>query len=227
MAAGGEYTPTDQPQRSLGAAWARALACDRELACGRRRGRAAGTSRRNHLSTDGIGAGAEASSRAGRILLATLARMPRTFDFPDGSPVGNDADAPAPAVRKTSNAFGSPGSDSTVKRIDLNDALVANPASTYIMRSSDDTMARAGIAAGDALLVDLARKPVDGSIVVAMFEGQPLCRRLSIAGGRRGAQPHVMSMVAADGVTPEIILRAEADFRMLGVVTTIIKSLEA
>jgi hypothetical protein len=44
-------------------------------------------------------------------------------DFPDGAPVGRDASALVPAARRTSNAFGSPGTDSTVKRIDLNDAL--------------------------------------------------------------------------------------------------------
>ena len=174
-----------------------------------------------------VGAAAGAISLCGSVPLATLTRMPRTFDFPDGSPVGNDADAPTPAARKTSNAFGSPGSDSTVKRIDLNDALVANPASTFIMRSKDDTMARAGIGAGDVLLVDLTRKPVNDSIVFAMVEGQPLCRRLSVAGGRRGELALVMSLVAADGMTPEITVREETDFRILGVVTTIIKSLEA
>jgi hypothetical protein len=44
-------------------------------------------------------------------------------DLPDGAPVGRDALAYEPPARRMSSAFGSPGTDSTVKRIDLNDAL--------------------------------------------------------------------------------------------------------
>src|SRR5271167_2265955 len=45
-------------------------------------------------------------------------------DFANGAPVGNGGGAATPTVRRTSNAFGSPGTDSTVRRIDLNELLV-------------------------------------------------------------------------------------------------------
>ena len=62
--------------------------------------------------------------------------MPSPTDVPDGAPVGRDSEAPLPAARRTSNAFGSPGTDSTVKRINLNDALIRHPDATFVMRAA-------------------------------------------------------------------------------------------
>ena len=77
-----------------------------------------------------------------RLLSLSSARytvwMPSDSAFYDGAPVGRDQDAVAPAARRTSNAFGSPGTDSTVKRIDLNEALIRHPDATFVMRTAGD-----------------------------------------------------------------------------------------
>ena len=50
-------------------------------------------------------------------------------DFPDGARVGADPSLAArrPRDPTASSGFGSPGSDFTVKRIDLNDILIQHP----------------------------------------------------------------------------------------------------
>jgi len=149
--------------------------------------------------------------------------MTSPADFEDGAPAGR-ADAPAtPAARRTSSAFGSPGTDSTVRRIDLNDALIRHPDATFVMRAAGGAMRDAGIADGDVLLVDRAVAAAHGAVVIAVVEGELLCRRLERAPGRRANT--AMRLVAADGVTAPIAPSAETPLEVWGVVTTVIKTL--
>lgn len=50
------------------------------------------------------------------------------------------------------------------------------------MRVSGDSMTGAGISDGDELIVDRARKPQDGSVVVAILDGELTMKRLRITG---------------------------------------------
>lgn len=80
--------------------------------------------------------------------------------LPDGAAVGADRIGErAPRRSMASAGFGSPGEDVTVRRIDLNDALIRHPQSTFVMRAVGDAMRDAGIASGDVLLVDRALNP--------------------------------------------------------------------
>jgi DNA polymerase V len=141
-------------------------------------------------------------------------------DFPDGAPVGADPRS-EPSSRSAKNAavgFGSPGVDATIKPIDLNDALIRHPEATFLMRAAGNAMAEAGIGDGDVLLVDRAIHLEPGHVVVAIADGELVCRRLvNLAGEARlqacgGTEADI---VAADGAAPEI----------WGVVTTVIKTL--
>ncbi|SUX63293.1 DNA polymerase V subunit UmuD [Citrobacter braakii] len=69
------------------------------------------------------------------------------------------------------------------KRIDLNDLLVRHPSATYFVKSSGDSMRGAGIGEGDLLIVDSARKPAHGDIVIAAVEGEFTVKRLPITSG--------------------------------------------
>ena len=156
--------------------------------------------------------------------------MTSRSNFTDGAPVGRDGAAPAPAAHRTSNAFGSPGTDSTVKRIDLNDALIEHPDATFVMRAAGDAMHGAGICDGDVLLVDRAITATHGTIVIAIVDGELLCRRLEVAGAKScpGANDRAQQracLVAADDVTAPIDLGEAAPLEVWGVVTTVIKSL--
>ena len=143
-------------------------------------------------------------------------------DFEDGAPAGRDG-AAAPSVRRTSNAFGSPGTDSTVRRVDLNDAFIRHPEATFVMRAAGNAMQGAGIADGDVLLVDRAVTATHGAVVIAVVAGELTCRRLELPAKKpAGAMAH---LVAADGVTAAIAITPEAPLEVWGVVTTVIKSL--
>jgi DNA polymerase V len=148
-----------------------------------------------------------------------------TDDLPDGAPVGRDASAPTPAARRTSNAFGSPGTDSTVKRIDLNDALIKHLDATFVMRAAGDAMQGAGIADGDILLVDRAMTAAHGAVVIAVVDGELLCRRLEVIGAKSGRATGKARLVAADRATLPIDIDQAVPLEVWGVVTTVIKSL--
>jgi len=147
--------------------------------------------------------------------------MHRFDSLPGGTAVGRPEVEEAPARRNPVSAgFGSPGADATVRRIDLNDALIAHPQATFVMRAAGSAMQAAGIANGDVLLVDRAIKPVHGCIVIAVVEGELVCRRLWQQGGLtrlRAAEPGHADILVGDGSPLEV----------WGVVTTAIKSLLA
>lgn len=139
--------------------------------------------------------------------------------FPDGAAVGPDpSTAPPTLTHGASTGFGSPGTDATVKRIDLNDALIRHPQATFVMRASGAAMHQAGIDDGDVLLVDRAIPPVHGQVVIAVVDGELTCRRLWQQSGRmklQAASPEHADIVPGDGMQLEV----------WGVVTTVIKSL--
>ena len=147
-------------------------------------------------------------------------------DLPDGAPVGREGMTSAPTSRRTSNAFGSPGTDSTVKRLDLNDAFIKHPDATFIVRAAGDAMQGAGIADGDILLVDRSLTASHGAVVIAVVEGDLICRRLERAGdARSGNLGHHIRLAAVDGMTAAIDVTLEAPLEVWGVVTTVIKTL--
>ncbi len=141
-------------------------------------------------------------------------------DFPDGARVGADATSAATRPREptASSGFGSPGSDFTVRRIDLNDALIRHPQATFVMRASGDAMAGAGVSGGDVLLVDRAVAPQHGHLVIAKVDGELLCRRLVRQSG-------VMALETAETPIRRIVCDEAQPLEVWGVVTTVIRQL--
>ena len=148
--------------------------------------------------------------------------MDRPDDFADGAPVGRDGPA-APTVRRTSNAFGTPGTDSTVRRHDLNDVFIRHQDATFMMRAAGDDMHGAGIGDGDTLLVDRALTAQHGNVVIAVVDGELRCRRLERAGAGRGRRASVR--LVADAPVAPIEIGEDMPLEVWGVVTTVIKSL--
>ncbi len=144
-------------------------------------------------------------------------------DFANGARVGGSGPG-APAVRRTSNAFGSPGTDSTVHRIDLNEQLIRHPDATFIMRAAGQDMRGAGIDDGDVLLVDRALAPQHGSVIIAVVDGELLCRRLEQPRDARGRSTGGRLVADASAVAP-VLITAETPLEVWGVVTNVIKSL--
>lgn len=139
--------------------------------------------------------------------------------LPDGALVGSDSAAAGAPIRGTVAAgFGSPADDATVKRIDLNDALISHPQAAFVMRAAGDGMRDAGIDAGDVLLVDRALNPGHGNVVVAVVDGDMLCRRL-------WSQDSVMKLQAAHPGFNDILITEGVELEFWGVVTHVIKQL--
>jgi DNA polymerase V len=68
--------------------------------------------------------------------------------------------------------FPSPADDHVERRLRLDDHLIRQPESTFLMRVQGDELREQGIHSGDLLVVDRAAAPSTGSVVVAVTEGQ-------------------------------------------------------
>lgn len=62
--------------------------------------------------------------------------------------------------------------------LSLDDVLNIRDAATYLVRVEGESMQGAGIFDGDLLVVSKAVEPVRGQIVIAVVNGEPLCKRL-------------------------------------------------
>ena len=72
----------------------------------------------------------------------------------------------------------SPADDYVERPIDLNEYLIKNPAATYFVRVSGDSMIDAYIGDGAILVVDRSVEPKHKSIVIAAINGSYACKRL-------------------------------------------------
>ncbi len=74
--------------------------------------------------------------------------------------------------------FPSPAGDFIETRLNLQDLLVKNPVSTYILKVSGDSMTGVGIFPGDLVVVDASLEAQPGNIVVAVVDGDLTIKRL-------------------------------------------------
>ncbi len=76
--------------------------------------------------------------------------------------------------------YPSPAQDYFDGRIDLNEHLIKDITSTYVVRVAGDSMEGSGISDGDELIVNRALEPRDGSVVVAVLDGELTVKRLRL-----------------------------------------------
>lgn len=108
--------------------------------------------------------------------------------------------------------FPSPAQDYYNGPVDLNAHLIQDPTSTYVIRISGESMTGAGIYDGDEVIVDRSLTPVDGSVVVAILDGELTLKRLRIRHGR-------VTLQAENQDYPDIIPTGEAELTIWGVAT--------
>ena len=96
--------------------------------------------------------------------------------------VSGSSRAPAVSDADAASGFPSPSRDYFDGRIDLNRHLIRDITSTYVVRVSGDSMSGTGISDGDELIVDRSLTPRDGSVVVAVLDGELAVRRLRLTG---------------------------------------------
>ncbi len=69
--------------------------------------------------------------------------------------------------------------DGALDGMTLDEFLIENKEATFIMRAKSDSMKDEGILRGDLLLIDRAREPKCGDIVIVVTDGVFAMRRMS------------------------------------------------
>ena len=116
--------------------------------------------------------------------------------------------------------FPSPAEDLGAKRVDLTAELVKHPQATFLLRARGDSMRDAGVSDGDVLIVDRAVQPRSGHVVIAVVDGEFVCKTLSMRAGR-------MKLKAANPGFPDVVPKEGQTVEVWGVVLHAIKSMPA
>ncbi len=111
--------------------------------------------------------------------------------------------------------FPSPAEDHQVQRLDLMAQLIRHPQATFLLRVKGDSMRDAGILDGSVVLVDRAIVPRSGHIVIAIVDGEFVCKTLSTRAGR-------MRLKAANPTYPDIVPKEGQTLDVWGVVVATI-----
>lgn len=112
--------------------------------------------------------------------------------------------------------FPSPADDYVQDNINLNTLLVDDPDCTFMMMASNDAVH--GIHEGDYVLIDKARTPVHGNIVVAAHEDGFVMRRLH-------KQQGIVALVADAAGYPTIPAEGDYTLEIWGVVIAAVRRL--
>ena len=120
---------------------------------------------------------------------------------------------------KVAAGFPSPAEDQIDTQLDLNDHLVKNPATTFYVRVEGNSMIGAGIHHNDLLVVDLSLEARDGQIIIALLNGEFTVKRLKISKNKS------IQLLPENEEYPTIAVEEGMDFRIWGVVTSVIHSL--
>ena len=119
---------------------------------------------------------------------------------------------------RISAGFPSPAADYEEGRLDLNKHLVKNPAATFFVRVSGDSMTGAGVHDGDLLIVDRSKEPVSGNVVIAVLDGELTVKRLRIRNDKYTLEPE-------NDNYPVQKITKDSEFEVWGVVTNVIHAL--
>ncbi|MBS7532310.1 translesion error-prone DNA polymerase V autoproteolytic subunit [Ancylobacter sonchi] len=114
--------------------------------------------------------------------------------------------------------FPSPADDHLDRPLDFNELLIENPASTFAVRIAGESMISAGLFPGDIAIVDRSRRPTNGSIVLALLDGEFTIKRYRMRSGG-------VLLQAENPAFADILVSEEANFEVWGVVTRSIRML--
>ncbi|AVF43991.1 MULTISPECIES: LexA family protein [Acinetobacter calcoaceticus/baumannii complex] len=84
------------------------------------------------------------------------------------------------ALEKISAGFPSPAQDYVDKALDMNEHLIKNATSTFIVKVASLSMLNAGIDIDDELIVDRSLDAKHGDIVIALIDNEFTVKRLMI-----------------------------------------------
>jgi len=119
---------------------------------------------------------------------------------------------------KVPAGFPSPAADYEENKLDLNRHLIKNPAATYFVRVSGDSMVGASIHHGDLLVVDRSIEPKDKNVVIAVLNGELTVKRIRIRKGK-------ITLEAENKNYPAKEINEDMEFEVWGVVTNVVHQL--
>jgi DNA polymerase V len=119
---------------------------------------------------------------------------------------------------KISAGFPSPADDYIEMQLDLNTHLIKNPASTFLLRVSGESMKDVGIFPNDILIVDRSIKPTDGKIVIAAIDGELTVKRLK-------KNNDALYLLPENKAFAPIVIKDSQELLIWGVVTNVIHAL--
>ena len=117
-----------------------------------------------------------------------------------------------------SAGFPSPAADYEENKLNLNKHLIKNPAATFFVKASGDSMIGAGIHNGDLLVVDRSIEPKDKSVVIAVVSGEFTVKRLRISKRK-------IILESENENYPARQIGEEVEFEVWGVVTNVVHAL--
>ena len=117
-------------------------------------------------------------------------------------------------MNKVRVGWPSPADDYVERPIDLNEHLIKNPAATYFVRVSGDSMINVCIGDGAILIVDRSIEPQHKSIVIAAINGSYTCKRLLM-------KPNIC-LASENPKYPPIFIGENEELEIAGVVTSAI-----
>lgn len=119
-------------------------------------------------------------------------------------------------VAKVPAGFPSPADDYIDRPIDFNELLIANPAATFAIRVSSDSMIDVGIFPDDIIVINRAANAKDRDIVIALLDGEFTLKRYRKRGNR-------VWLTAENKNYPDINITEEMAFEVWGVLTGIVR----
>ncbi len=114
--------------------------------------------------------------------------------------------------------FPSPGEDLEGSPLDTNALLVRNPAATFFMRVSGQSMRDAGIYEGDIVVIDKSLVAKNGDTVVAIINGDYTLKKLLTSKGR------APKLAPANADFEALEMSGNDEMTIWGVVTFVIRS---
>ncbi len=111
--------------------------------------------------------------------------------------------------------FPSPAQDYIEGKLDLNEHLIAHPASTFFVQVDGYSMQGAGILPDDILIVDRALEATNNRIVIAIVDGELTVKRLKTEGDN-------WFLIPENPDYQSICIKEGMEFTIWGVVTYII-----
>ena len=101
--------------------------------------------------------------------------MPSKKEIADAQPISSKQDEEKVELRIVGDitaGFPSPAEEELFENISLEEWLIRNPTSTFLVKVYGESMIEAGILPGDFVLVDRSLPPKNGDIVIAEVDGE-------------------------------------------------------